>query len=56
LYALNPKRRSLTASIRSAEKGSCIDPPGAQGRGSGVLLTATLFGLYPFLLRHCADG
>ncbi len=74
-------------SVKGAEKGACIDPPGydagkkvcgkkrhvlvdtqgllmaavahasdIQDRDGAVLLMATLFGLYPFLLKLYADG
>ena len=33
-----------------------VHAAGLQGRDGGVLLMATMFGLYPFLLKLYADG
>jgi hypothetical protein len=35
---------------------SLVDPADIQDRDGGVLVMATLFGLYPFLLKLFADG
>jgi hypothetical protein len=51
--------------VKSVEKrGTCSDPKGyalvhpadLQDRDGGLLVLATLFGLYPFLTRLFADG
>src|SRR3954466_14775493 len=62
-----PPRPSSTLQIRGKKRHVLVDTQGLllqaivhaadiQDRDGGVLLMATLFGLYPFLLKLYADG
>ena len=56
MRARNQRQERLSLSTRKLLMHAVIHAADVQDRDGGVLVMATLFGLYPFLLKLYADG